>query len=150
MSKFKKALKDNKKYIILFLVLWVVLEIVLIAPIAVSIKESTTEQGMFDLSLFIENFGKEISSFTAITKLGSTNAIGTFGKGTIWLTIIFFVFTVVGIIKSKPKIPFSVFALIVLSPGDICAVIIKILLNYNIKSCNKHPLYNILYCTDSQ
>ena len=107
MSKMQKAFKDNKKYIILFLVLWAVLEIVLIAPIAVAIKESITEQGMFDLSLFIENFGKEISSFTAITKLGSTNSMGIFGKGTMWLTIIFLVLTVVGIVKSKPKNDFK-------------------------------------------
>ena len=38
MDILKKAFKDNKKYIILFLALWLVLEIVLIAPIAVAIK----------------------------------------------------------------------------------------------------------------
>ncbi len=107
MSKMQKAFKDNKKYIILFLVLWIVLEIVLIAPIAVATKESCNAAGQLELSLFIENVGKEISSFTAITKLVGTGAIGTFGKGTIWLTIIFLIVATIGIVRSKPKSDFK-------------------------------------------
>ncbi len=107
MSKMQKAFKDNKKYIILFLVLWIVLEIVLIAPIAVATKESCNAAGQLELSLFIENVGKEISSFTAITKLVGTGAIGTFGKGTIWLSIIFLIVATIGIVRSKPKSDFK-------------------------------------------
>ena len=107
MSKMQKAFKDNKKYIIIFLVLWIVLEIVLIAPIAVATKESCNAAGQLELSLFIENVGKEISSFTAITKLVGTGAIGTFGKGTIWLTIIFLIVATIGIVRSKPKSDFK-------------------------------------------
>lgn len=107
MSKMQKAFKDNKKYIILFLVLWIVLEIVLIAPIAVATKESCNAAGQLELSLFIENIGKEISSFTAITKLVGTGAIGTFGKGTIWLSIIFLIVATIGIVRSKPKSDFK-------------------------------------------
>ena len=45
MNKMKKAFEKNKKYLILFLILWVVLEIVLIAPMSVAIAESTSAQG---------------------------------------------------------------------------------------------------------
>ena len=62
MSKIQKAFEKNKKYLILFLVLWVVLEIVLIAPMSVAIAESTSAQGQFELANFIENFGKEVSN----------------------------------------------------------------------------------------
>ena len=103
MSKMQKAFEKNKKYLILFLVLWIVLEIVLIAPMAVAIAESTSAQGQFELANFIENFGKEVSSFTAITRIGSAGAGSAFGKGTLWLTILCLVVTAIGIIKSKPK-----------------------------------------------
>lgn len=103
MNKMKKAFEKNKKYLILFLILWVVLEIVLIAPMSVAIAESTSAQGQFELANFIENFGKEVSSFTAITRIGSAGAGSAFGKGTLWLTILCLVVTAIGIIKSKPK-----------------------------------------------
>ena len=102
MNKMKKAFEKNKKYLILFLVLWIVLEIVLIAPMSVAIAESSM-QGKFDLAFFIENLGKEVSSFTAITRIGSAGAGSAFGKGTLWLTILCLVVTAIGIIKSKPK-----------------------------------------------
>ena len=102
MSKMQKAFEKNKKYLILFLVLWIVLEIVLIAPMSVAIAESSV-QGKFDLAFFIENLGKEVSSFTAITRIGSVGAVSAFGKGTLWLTILCLVVTAIGIIKSKPK-----------------------------------------------
>ena len=103
MSKMQKAFEKNKKYLILFLILWVVLEIVLMAPMSVAIAESTSAQGQFELANFIENFGKEVSSFTAITRIGSAGAVSAFGKGTLWLTILCLVVTAIGIIKSKPK-----------------------------------------------
>lgn len=102
MSKMQKAFEKNKKYLILFLVLWIVLEIVLIAPMSVAIAESSVH-GKFDLAFFIENLGKEVSSFTAITRIGSVGAGSAFGKGTLWLTILCLVVTAIGIIKSKPK-----------------------------------------------
>ena len=106
MSKIQKAFEKNKKYLILFLVLLVVLEIVLIAPMSVAIAESTSAQGQFELANFIENFGKEVSSFTAITRIGSAGAGSAFGKGTLWLTILCLVVTAIGIIKSKPNSPY--------------------------------------------
>ena len=39
--KFRKTLKDNKKSIIIIVVLWVILSIVLVAPISYSIGEAT-------------------------------------------------------------------------------------------------------------
>ena len=105
MSKMQKAFEKNKKYLILFLVLWIVLEIVLIAPMSVAIAESSV-QGKFDLAFFIENLGKEVSSFTAITRIGSAGAGSVFGKGTLWLTILCLVVTAIGIIKSKPNSPY--------------------------------------------
>ena len=107
MDRLKKAFKDNKKYIILFLALWLVLEIVLIAPIAVAIKESSDTAGQLSLSSFMENIVKEISSFTSITKLSKFGAMETFGKSTLWFTIGLLTFFIIGIIRSKPKNDFK-------------------------------------------
>ena len=61
MNKMKKAFEKNKKYLILFLVLWIVLEIVLIAPMSVAIAESTSAKfcaGQIRLGFFYRKFRK--------------------------------------------------------------------------------------------
>ena len=103
MEKFKKALQDSKKYLIVFLILWVMLEILLIAPMAVAINKSIDVDGLFSLSKFIENFGREAASFTSIVRISSANAGKAFGRGTLLLTIIFIFLSVISIIKAKPK-----------------------------------------------
>ena len=100
--KIEKALKDNKKYIILFLILWVVLEIILCMPLAVAINNSTHADGFY-FSEFIGNFGSEMMSFTSFTKLGQVGVMPIFGKCTLLLTITFLIFSTIGIVKSKPN-----------------------------------------------
>ena len=100
--KIEKALKKSKTTLIVFLVLWTVLEILLIAPWAVAIKDSTLN-GQFNLSTFIERFTAEITSFKSITKLGENGVIPIFGKWTLYLTIVLLIGLVVSIIKAKPK-----------------------------------------------
>ena len=102
--KTQKVLKDNKKNLILFLVLWIVLEIVLIAPIATSIGLSTTEQG-FSINLFLGKVVDEISSLNAITRV--FNYAGIFGKTTLWFTIAYLACIIYSLIKSKPKHEFT-------------------------------------------
>ena len=104
--KIKKAFKDNKKYIIVFLVLWVVLEILLCMPMAVAINNSTHADGFY-FSEFIGNFGSEIMSFSSFTKLGQEGVMPIFGRCTLGLTIIFLVFSTIGIIRSKPRNEFK-------------------------------------------
>lgn len=104
--KIKKAFKDNKKYIIVFLVLWVVLEILLCMPMAVAINNSTHADGFY-FSEFIGNFGSEIMSFSSFTKLAQDGVMPIFGRCTLGLTIIFLVFSTIGIIRSKPRNEFK-------------------------------------------
>ena len=104
--KIKKAFKDNKKYIIVFLVLWVVLKILLCMPMAVAINNSTHADGFY-FSEFIGNFGSEIMSFSSFTKLAQDGVMPIFGRCTLGLTIIFLVFSSIGIIRSKPRNEFK-------------------------------------------
>src|SRR5574344_857109 len=100
--KVEKVLKDNKKYLIIFIILWLVIDIVLIAPLAVSVSEATIN-GKVNLNTFFEEFPKEISSFSSITRAFDVVTVDIFGKETLWMTIIFFAFFIIGIFKLKPK-----------------------------------------------
>ena len=104
--KVEKVLKDNRKYFIIFVILWLVIDIVLIAPLAVAIVNSTIE-GQFNMGEFIPQFFSEISSLKSFTKIFNSATIGMFGKATLWMTIIFCVFLLIGLIKSKPKHEFT-------------------------------------------
>ena len=100
--KLKKTFKDNKKNIILIGVLWIILTIILISPIAYSIVEST-DNGIFSFSKFIEEIFTNIVSFDTITKVFASEYIGTFLKTLLYFTILYAIFTVIGLFRSKPK-----------------------------------------------
>ena len=100
--KLNKAFKDNKKSIVIVLVLWVILSIVLVAPMSYSIGISTVN-GAFQLDTFIEKFFSEVTSFTSITRVFSQGYGSIFGKSLLYFTVIYVVFALIGIFKSKPK-----------------------------------------------
>ena len=68
--KVSKTLKDNKTSLIIIAVLWVVLTIVLVAPIGYSIGVAC-EGGSFDFEIFLEKVFVELASFTSFTKIFS-------------------------------------------------------------------------------
>ena len=79
--KLNKTLKDNKKSIIIILVLWVILSIVLVAPIGYSIGEAS-KTGAFRFDVFIEKVFPAITSFSSIGKVFSEGYAGIFQKCT--------------------------------------------------------------------
>ena len=100
--KFTKTIKDNKVSIVIIMVLWVLLTIVLGAPVAYSIVESTVN-GSFDLAIFIEKIFPAITSFSTIGVVFGTAYIGTFLKTLAYFTLIYLIFAVIGLFKSRPK-----------------------------------------------
>ena len=100
--KMKKTLKDNRKSIIIIAVLWVILSIVLVAPIAYSVGKSSPD-GKFQMDLFIETVFPEITSFTSIGKVFTEGYVGIFGKGLLYFSIFYAIFAIIGLYKSKPK-----------------------------------------------
>ncbi len=100
--KLKKTLKDNKKSIIVIVVLWVILSIVLVAPVAYSIGISYVD-GKFDLTIFIEKIFAEITSFTSIGRVISEGYFGLFAKSLLYFSIFYIIFAIIGLYKSKPK-----------------------------------------------
>ena len=100
--KVKKTLKDNKKSMIVIGVLWVILTVILVAPIAYSIVEAT-DNGIFNFAVFLENVFTNIVSFNSITKVFTVECIGTFFKTLLYFTIFYIIFAIIGLFRSKPK-----------------------------------------------
>lgn len=106
--KIEKMIKDNRKYVIIFVILWLVIDIVLIAPIATTLAGNTKTVIEDTTSINkIEVFISEVTSFTAIFRVFSASTIGIFGKATLYYTIFFVIFAVIGVLKSKPKNEFT-------------------------------------------
>lgn len=100
--KVSKTLKDNRKSIIIIIVLWVILSIVLVAPIGYSIGLAS-QSGSFDFNIFLENVFTELVSFTSITRVFDAAYIGYFGKTLLYFSILYLIFAFIGLFKSRPK-----------------------------------------------
>lgn len=103
IDKFKNSVKQGKKFLIIIAVLWLILAIVLVAPIALACAEA--QNGPNDiLTNFVEYFVKEVTSFTAFFRMfGYKGAFGIFLKCLIPYTIAFVAFSIKGFWKTKPK-----------------------------------------------
>ena len=101
-SSFNEFMKKNLKYIIFALILWVIGELFFVAPIALSISQSYVD-GLFDIALFIEKLIPNVVSFSSIGKVFTTEAIGAFGNGTLWFTVIILIAVGIGAFKARKK-----------------------------------------------
>ena len=100
--KLNKTLKDNKVSIIVIAVLWVILSIILVAPIAYSIGVISAS-GTFNFGDFIVKAFSEITTFSSIGRVFSEGYGGIFGKTLFYFTILYMIFAFIGLWKSKPK-----------------------------------------------
>ena len=96
---------NAKKVFIVMIILWIILSIVLIAPMSISIVEAT-ENGIFNFDDFLENLlSNPIGS--NLGKVFSKEYIGTFAKGEMYLTIVLLVFATYGFLRAVPKHEYS-------------------------------------------
>lgn len=100
--KARKTFKDNKKSIILIIVLWFVLAAIFVSPIAYSIAQATSN-GIFNMEKFLEEIFPAITSFNTIGKVFNSNTIGIFFKTLLYYTAFYAIFAVIGLFRSKPK-----------------------------------------------
>mgnify|MGYP000217012121 CR=1 FL=1 len=103
MEKLKRVIEQSKVFLIVIGVLWIVLTIVLVSPIAYSIKEATNAVGVFNINTFMEKLVPAITSFTTIGKMFSAEYFDTFLSCLGNFTILFVFCSIIGFIKSKPK-----------------------------------------------
>ena len=100
IDKVKKSVQQNKKFLIVIAVLWLIIAIVLVAPIAVAwanIENPETPN-------IVQNFINEVTSFTSFFRMfTNVNALATFGKLLIPYTLFVLYASYKGYEKTKPK-----------------------------------------------
>ncbi len=101
--KVKKTLKDNRKALIVILVLWVIFTVILVSPIAYSIGKATDANGIFNMSTFFSELIPSITSFTSIGKVFSEGYTGIFFKTLAYFTIFYIICSIIGLFRSRPK-----------------------------------------------
>ena len=105
--KLKGALKKSKKSFIICAILWVVLTIVFVSPLAYSIFVANSG-GSFDLNIFIETIFKSLSNpFGSFGDVFSNGAGGVFFQTLLYFSIIYLVFFFIGFVRSAPKNEFT-------------------------------------------
>ena len=98
--KLSGALKKNRINLILFLILWIFLAIVLIAPITYAWSQAVIN-GKMDISIFVQKI--ITSPFEAFGKLIEDGNFGSYLKTLIGGTLVYLVFVTIGLIKTAPK-----------------------------------------------
>lgn len=101
--KIKGAIQKNRNRFIIYGLLWVVFFVVLASPLACIITDATAN-GSFSSATFFEGFGKYLTNpFHTLTVCFESAYIGMLGKITLYMTAIYLVFVIWGIVKSAPK-----------------------------------------------
>ena len=90
-----RVIKENKVSLIVIIVLWLILTLVFVAPLAYAISYAG-QSGAFNFTVFIETFVSSLISFNAITKVFSAITLGIF-------TVIYAIFATIGFFRTKTK-----------------------------------------------
>lgn len=110
--KVKRAIEKNKKYFLMFGILWLTLVIVFVAPLACSIKEAIvlgeTGTSVFSFEQFFLSIGENITNpFNSLMKSLSGEYISTFGTGFMYFSLAYLVLVIIGIIRATPKTEYT-------------------------------------------
>lgn len=104
IDKFKASVKQGKRFLIIIAVVWLVLAILLVAPIAVAWAIAPNGTSNDFLTNFVMNLINEIVSFTAFFRMFATKgALLIFLKCLIPYTIAFILFSIRGYWRTKPN-----------------------------------------------
>lgn len=99
--KVEGALRRNKKYFIIFGILWLFIAIVLIVPITVGYNTAITQHdGGMGIATFVETMKNPLQGFGQMVE---NNLMQTYFKNIGIFTIIYAIFFIVGIARSAPK-----------------------------------------------
>ena len=105
--KIQGAVRRNKRNFIIFAILWVILSIVLVMPIAYSIVNATVN-GSFNLGKFFEEIFLAMSSLgTVLAKTFTAEYIGTFLSTLLKFSVVYAIFILIGLIRTAPKNEYS-------------------------------------------
>ena len=98
--KVEGEIRKNKKYFIIFTILWLFIAIVLIVPITVGYSTAVQQDGTAGIAAFVETIK---NPFVGIAKIASNSLMLTYLKNVGIFSIIFAIFFIVGVARSAPK-----------------------------------------------
>ena len=98
--KVEGAIRRNKKYFILFGILWLFIAIVLIVPVTVGYNTAVQQDGTAGITSFVETMKNPFAGFVT---MASNNWTGIYIKNLVIFSIIFAIFFIVGVARSAPK-----------------------------------------------
>ena len=98
--KVEGAIRRNKKYFILFGILWLFIAIVLIVPITVGYNTAVQQDGTAGIAAFVNTMK---NPFAGISEMTSNNLMPAYLKNLGIFSIIFAIFFIVGVARSAPK-----------------------------------------------
>ena len=102
-DKIKRGIKKSKTKIIVAGILWIVLSIVFVAPVAIAIKDATVS-GLLDWQVLFSELGTQIMQpFSSLATCFTENYIGAFGDFLLKFTIFYIIVMTIGIVKAIPK-----------------------------------------------
>ena len=98
--KVEGALRRNKKYFIIFAILWIFIAIVLIVPVTLGYNTAVTQNGEQGISEFVNAIRNPIKGFSQIVERNiMSNYLKTLGG----FSIIYAIFFIFGVMRSAPK-----------------------------------------------
>ena len=101
--KVQGAVRRNKKNFIIFAILWVILSIVFVMPIAYSLTNASVN-GNFDMGKFFSGIYEGVTNLgTVIGKTFTPDYMETFFSTLLKFTVVYGIFILVGLIKTAPK-----------------------------------------------
>jgi len=105
--KIERAIKKNKKYFIMFAILWLILTIVFVSPLSATMVDSKlSNEDTFQA--FIESIGGNIMNpIGSFGKAMGSNYIGTFLSVLFYFSLAYSVAMIIGIIRAAPKHEYS-------------------------------------------
>ena len=105
--KIEGAIKRNRKYFIIYAILWVVIAIVFVSPFSYSAHVAGLD-GKFSLEIFIETFGTSIiHPFNTLRDILTESALHNYFSTLIVVTIFYAVFFFIGFVRTAPKNEFT-------------------------------------------
>ncbi len=105
--KVEGALKKGRKNFIIYIILWLLLAIVFVAPWAYSMHMASLSTS-FDLTIFVDKFLKSITNpFVTLGSIFSEGVVKDYFSTLLIVTILYSVFCFIGVVKSAPKTEYS-------------------------------------------
>ena len=101
--KLKEAIRKQKKYFIIYAILWIFITIVFVMPVAYSIVEATINS-QFNMLEFFKVLTSQIGRpLDTLAKIFDPKYIGTLGDCTLKFSIAFIIVAIIGIVRNVPK-----------------------------------------------